>query len=189
MENTPSRVSQYFNALLKGLDTISDEIVVRFLLFVLSNLVEAISSSTNKESRSIVQNGKVGKLMELLDGRKNEDVEMASKVLAHLTIITGALPAGTIDAFLTWVQRELISKSVKLSYVLQALMVVLRDNSVRDAFQEQGGVAILARLVIHKVGKYSGYTKYAFACGFCRTNEKQLKNLDKPMLWRSFVRS
>ena len=48
IDNTPSRVSEYFNALLKGLDTISDEIVVRFLLFVLSNLVEAISSSTSK---------------------------------------------------------------------------------------------------------------------------------------------
>ena len=93
-------------------------------------------------------------------------------------------PAQTIDAFLTWVQRELISKSVKLSFALQALMVVLRDNSVRDAFQEQGGVAILARLCIHWGNR--GYTKYAFACGL--TMKKQLKNLDKPMLWK-FVRS
>ena len=32
IDNTPSRVSEYFNALLKGLDAISDEIVVDFIV-------------------------------------------------------------------------------------------------------------------------------------------------------------
>ena len=186
IDNTPSRVSEYFIALLKGLDTISDEIVVRFLLFVLSNLVEAISSSTSKESRSIVQNGKVGKLMELLDGRKNEDVEMASKVLAHLTIITGALPTQTIDAFLTWVQRELISKSVKLSYALQALMVVLRDNSVRDAFQEQGGVAILARLCDPQSGEIQRLYEVCFCLWVLSYNEKAVEEFGQAYVVEKF---
>ena len=171
IENTPDRVHQHYNAVLKGLDTITDEVVVKFLLVVLYNLVEAISSSMNETSNAVVREGNLNKLMALLDSPKLEDVDMASKILAHLSIIPNSMPTNTIDAFMTWMQREMISKGVKLTQALQALMIVLRDNSSRDAFQKRGGVAILARLCDPKCGEIQRLYEVCFCLWVLSYNE------------------
>ena len=175
IENTPKRVHQYFNAILKGLDTITDEVVVRFLLFVLYNLVDAISSSIDEKSKSVVRNGNLTKLMALLDSSKSEDVEMTSKILAHLSIISNAMPQNTIDAFMTWIQREMISKGMKINYALEALMIVLRDNKSRDAFQQRGGVAVLARICDPKCGEIQRLYEVCFCLWVLSYNENAVE--------------
>ena len=177
IENTPKRVHQYFNAILKGLDTITDEVVVRFLLFVLYNLVDAISSSIDEKSESVVRNGNLTKLMALLDSSKSEDVEMTSKILAHLSIISNAMPQNTIDAFMTWIQREMISKGMKINYALEALMIVLRDNKSRDAFQQRGEWQCWHAYAIRNVAKYNVCMKYVFVYGYYHIMKMRWKNL------------
>jgi hypothetical protein len=54
-------------------------------------------------------------------------------------------------------------------------MVVLRDNTVRDTFQEQGGVAILARLCDPQSGEIQRLYEVCFCLWVLSYNEKAVE--------------
>ena len=65
-------------------------------------------------------------------------------------------------------------------------MVVLRDNTVRDTFQEQGGVAILARLCDPQSGEIQRLYEVCFCLWVLSYNEKAVEEFGQAYVVEKF---
>ena len=145
---TPGRVKDYFEVLGKALNTITDEAVVRYVLQLMNFAIGVVYNSVAEDKRTIVQGGQHNKLLGLLRDGQNRGylIEASSRLLGHLAICN-ALSAESFDSLVVWI-REAARGTLrdKMHFALQTVMILVREDSVRDALVGSGGVKLLAKL-------------------------------------------